>query len=135
MVVDNKIVGERMEFLRENMGVSQKNLAEYLDISQPYLSQIAAGKRPMSLTILDKLCALFGCSEQYLLGLDDSFHPKSYAFRSKKIDVADLKCIASINKLYKNLKYLHKKHCLRMLLLKMPVYLTIRIYNKCFGND
>lgn len=66
MVVDNKIVGERMEFLRENMGVSQKNLAEYLDISQPYLSQIAAGKRPMSLTILDKLCALFGCSEQYL---------------------------------------------------------------------
>ena len=55
MVVDNKIVGERMEFLRENMGVSQKNLAEYLDISQPYLSQIAAGKRPMSLTILDKL--------------------------------------------------------------------------------
>ena len=30
---------------------------------------------------------------------------------------------------------LHKKHCLRMLLLKMPVYLTIRIYNKCFGND
>ena len=91
------------------MGVSQKNLAEYLDISQPYLSQIAAGKRPMSLTILDKLCALFGCSEQYLLGLDDSFHPKSYAFRSKKIDVADLKCIASINKLYKNLKYLHKK--------------------------
>ena len=94
MVVDNKIVGERMEFLRENMGVSQKNLAEYLDISQPYLSQIAAGKRPMSLTIL---------------GLDDSFHPKSYAFRSKKIDVADLKCIASINKLYKNLKYLHKK--------------------------
>ena len=87
MVVDNKIVGERMEFLRENMGVSQKNLAEYLDISQPYLSQIAAGKRPMSLTILDKLCALFGCSEQYLLGLDDSFHPKSYAFRSKKIDV------------------------------------------------
>lgn len=109
MVVDNKIVGERMEFLRENMGISQKNLAEYLDISQPYLSQIAAGKRPMSLTILDKLCALFGCSEQYLLGLDDSFHPKSYAFRSKKIDVADLKCIASINKLYKNLKYLHKK--------------------------
>ena len=100
MVVDNKIVGERMEFLRENMGVSQKNLAEYLDISQPYLSQIAAGKRPMSLTILDKLCALFGCSEQYLLGLDDSFHPKSYAFRSKKIDVADLKCIPSINKLY-----------------------------------
>ncbi len=45
MVVDNKIVGERMEFLRENMGVSQKNLAEYLDISQPYLSQIAAGKK------------------------------------------------------------------------------------------
>ena len=58
MVVDNKIVGERMEFLRENMGVSQKNLAEYLDISQPYLSQIASGKRPMSLTILDKIASL-----------------------------------------------------------------------------
>ena len=59
MVVDNKIVGERMEFLRENMGVSQKNLAEYLDISQPYLSQIAAGKRPMSLTILDVVNSIF----------------------------------------------------------------------------
>ena len=37
--------------------------------------------------------------------------------------------------IFEILKYLHKKHCLRMLLLKMPVYLTIRIYNKCFGND
>ena len=35
--------------------------------------------------------------------------------------------------IFEILKYLHKKHCLRIL--KMPVYLTIRIYNKCFGND
>ena len=37
--------------------------------------------------------------------------------------------------IFEILKYLLKKLCLRMLLLKMPVFLTIRIYNKCFGND
>lgn len=103
----NKIVGKRMEVLRENMGISQKNLAEYLEISPVYLSQIASGKKPMTLSILDKLCPLFGCSEQYLLGLNDDFTPKSFVFLSREID--DLRCIATLNKLCKNLKYLHKK--------------------------
>lgn len=103
----NKIVGKRMEDLRKNMGISQKNLAKYLDISPEYLSQIASGKSPMTLSILDKHCPLFGCSEQYLLGLDESFSPKSFLFLSREID--DLRCIATLNKLCKNLKYLHKK--------------------------
>ena len=74
-----------MEDLRKNMGISQKNLAEYFEISQEYLSQIASGKSPMTLTILDKLCPLFGCSEQYFLGLDNSFSPKSFVFLSREL--------------------------------------------------
>lgn len=107
MSVNNMIVGKRMENLRENMEISCENLAAYLEISPEFLSQIASGKRPMTLSILDKLCPLFGCSEQYLLGLDNSFSPKSFPFLSREIE--DLRCIASLNKICKNLKYLHKK--------------------------
>jgi len=39
MVVDNKIVGERMEFLRENMGVSQKKFSRiFRHISTIFIS-------------------------------------------------------------------------------------------------
>lgn len=37
--------------------------------------------------------------------------------------------------IFEMLKYLHKKRCLRMFLLKIPVYLMIRIYNKYFSNN
>lgn len=102
-------VGKRTINLMKDMGITQEELADYLEISQSYLSQILSGKRSMSLTVFNKLCALFGCSEEYLLGKSSEFSHKSFAFRTKNIDSEDLKCIASMNKLYKNLEYLNKK--------------------------
>lgn len=101
--------GRRMKELRENMNIGQEELASYLDISQSYLSQIESGNRNLTLSILNKLCALYGCSENYLLCKDNNFSPKKFAFRSKNLSAEDLKCVASINKIHSNLEYLIKK--------------------------
>lgn len=102
-------IGKRVIVLMKKMGIKQEDLASYLEISQPYLSLILSGERKMSLTIFNELCALFGCSESYLLGKNNEFSPKIFSFRSKCIDNEDLKCIASVNKLYKNLEYMNNK--------------------------
>ena len=61
-----KQIGKRLQELRESKGLSQSDLANYLGISQPLLSQIESGNRNLNLSLLDKLCALYGCSDSYI---------------------------------------------------------------------
>ena len=76
-------VGSRIKELRESKALSQSDLAIYLGISQSLLSQIEAGNRNLNLTLLDKLCSLFGCTNSYILGEDDHYSDIRFAFRSK----------------------------------------------------
>lgn len=101
-------VGSCIKELRESKSLSQSDLAIYLGISQPLLSQIEAGNRNLNLTLLDKLCYLFGCTNSYILGEDDSYSDIRFAFRSKNAAVEDLDCVAAINKMILNLRFLNK---------------------------
>ncbi|MEE0925173.1 MAG: helix-turn-helix transcriptional regulator [Methanobrevibacter sp.] len=101
-------VGSRIKELRESKALSQSDLAIYLGISQSLLSQIEAGNRNLNLTLLDKLCSLFGCTNSYILGEDDHYSDIRFAFRSKNAAVEDLDCVAAINKIILNLRFLNK---------------------------
>ena len=46
------ILNESLRVLRQYFGLSQTQMAEKLGISQPYLSQIEAGKKEVTLEIL-----------------------------------------------------------------------------------
>ena len=48
-----KKIGKRLQELRESKGLSQSDLASYLGISQPLLSQIESGNRNLNLSLLD----------------------------------------------------------------------------------
>lgn len=65
-------IGARIRSLREEAGVTQERLAWTCDISKAYLSQVEAGKRLPSLTVLAALAARMGAELSDLLALDQS---------------------------------------------------------------
>ena len=52
-------IGERIAYLRESMGLSQGNVAEYLGVKQSYLSMIEKNERPCLEDMAIKLATLF----------------------------------------------------------------------------
>ena len=103
-----KQIGKRLHELRESKGLSQSDLASYLGISQPLLSQIESGNRNLNLSLLDKLCSLYGCSDSYILCKSDEYNSINFSFRSKNAATQDLDCIASVHKIILNMRFLNQ---------------------------
>ena len=68
-----KKVGDNLRILRKENGYSQDQVANYLGITQSNLSKIENGERNFNMTLLDKLCLLYNCSSEYLLGETDIY--------------------------------------------------------------
>ena len=104
-----KNIGARMETLRENMNLTLQAVSSYLDIPTEDLLDMENGNKNITLSILNKLCSLFGCSESYLLCRREEFDHTKFALRSTSIEADDLEGIASMNRIYMNMQYLISK--------------------------
>ena len=102
----NNLQGERIKTLREENKYTQKQVADFLEIDQSNLSKIELGKRTISMDLIEELCSLFNCSEEYILGESDKYDPSNITFRkNKKID---LNIIAQINETMNYIKILRE---------------------------
>lgn len=99
----------RLKQLRKESKITQEQLANYLDVDQTMITKLENGTRNLNLTLIDKICNLFGCTEAYLMGEDDSYIPLNFAFRSNGIQSEDLESIASINKIVMNIRFMNEK--------------------------
>ncbi len=63
---------ERLSKLRIQHGLSQSNVAERLGLSKSVVSGYETGERTPSTEVLLKLSALYRCSADYLLGINQS---------------------------------------------------------------
>ena len=97
---------ERLKKLREDNNYSQEHVANYLDIDQSYISKIEKGKRNLNEISFNKLCLLYNCSPEYLLGKSNVYEPPKLAFRSD--ESIDLFAISKMNQVMGYLKYLRK---------------------------
>lgn len=102
-------VNIRLKELRKESKLTQEQLARYLGVDQTLITKLENGSRTLSVSIIDNICSLFGCSESYLLGDSDEYIPLIFAFRSNNVQTEDLKSIAAVNKLALNLGYMNKK--------------------------
>ena len=102
----NKIYGERIKNLREEHKYTQKQVADFLEIDQSNLSKIELGKRTISMDLIEELCSLFNCSEEYILGESDKYDPSNISFRKNK--KMDLNIIAQINETMNYIKLLRE---------------------------
>jgi transcriptional regulator with XRE-family HTH domain len=80
-----KILSERIKEQRQKIGLTQIQLAEKLDISPSMIGMVEAEHKNVSLELLIKMCNLFKCSSDYLLGLVDE--PYQKIFKKENINV------------------------------------------------
>lgn len=61
-------IGERLRRSREYLGLSQEEVAEYMGISRPAVSNVEAGKRKVSAEELRRFAGLYRRPYEYFLG-------------------------------------------------------------------
>ena len=88
------------------ISISRNTVSEYLEITQSNLSKIENGERNFNLTLLDKICLLYNCSPEYLLGKTDYHEKTTISFRSD--EKVDLNVVAKMNEITGFLKLLRK---------------------------
>ena len=71
MTEDSKKIGQRIKKLRQEIGMSQQDLAERFGVLRPTISQMENGERKVIAEELIKLSDILNTSVQYLMGLID----------------------------------------------------------------
>ena len=61
----------KLKELREQKNISQKEIAEFLNVKQNTYSQYETGKRQLPVDVLIKLAKFFNETTDYILGLED----------------------------------------------------------------
>lgn len=101
-----KKIGERLKHLRKESKLTQEQVAKYLNVDQSMITKLENGSRSLNVELMEKICALFACTEEYLFGESEDYIPLNFAFRSNSINEEDLQSIAVINKIAMNLRFM-----------------------------
>ena len=67
MNINFKLIGKRIKYYRTKENLSQMDLAEFADLSVPYISFIETGKKKVSLVSLIKITAALKITPNHIL--------------------------------------------------------------------
>ena len=96
------IIGENIKILRERMGLSQTNIAQFLNVGQSLISKVEKGERNISSDMLEKIACLFGVTVEDLENGKIEASNLSFAFRASGLTVDDMNAISAINRIALN---------------------------------
>ena len=68
---------KRLRDIREDRDLTQKQIADYLKITQQQYSLYEGGKRTLPVDLLIELSKLYGLSTDYILGLSNDYKIKN----------------------------------------------------------
>jgi transcriptional regulator with XRE-family HTH domain len=94
---ERKDIGMKLKELRENAGLTQNQVAAYLELDQSYLSKIEAGERALSVEQLESLAELYGHDLSFFENLNQEIKPIKLALRAKDLTVEDMQVMATIS--------------------------------------
>ena len=67
MKMNENELGLRLKEARKSWGFRQRQVAEYLDMTQGQYSRLEIGIRKIQNDVIDKLCLLYNIDEEWLL--------------------------------------------------------------------
>ena len=70
------VLGQRLKELREARQMSQKQLADLVNLSQQTIGHYEVDRAEPSITTLEQLARIFNTTTDYLLGLSASRYPR-----------------------------------------------------------
>jgi transcriptional regulator with XRE-family HTH domain len=101
-------LGDKVKKLREQIDLNQAQIAEFLGIDQTTISKCENGERQFTVSALESLSNLFGCTLEDLLGDEKEVNPLIFAFRADAITDKDLIGISEINRIALNIREMKK---------------------------
>ena len=103
MNTDYKLIGERIKRMRKSNGMTQEVLAEHLDVSIGYVSQVERGITKISLDLLAAISTVLGCDIAYLVSKSainsNEYMESEIISEIKKLDPKKKKYILSVIRL------------------------------------
>ena len=93
--------------IRKKNKLTQKQLAEYLDVDQSLICRIEKGERTLNMALVEKICNLFNCTPEDVFGENDVSVFMKFSFKANKLQKEDLEAIAAVNKIIKNIRCLN----------------------------
>ena len=102
----SKTAGDKIRYLQKQSQLDEIALALYLDIEPKELIRIENNEMDVSITLLEKVADLYDIELSELIDNDTKFLPK--VMNLKDFAPNDLKTIATINKIAKNLIFMEK---------------------------
>ncbi|GMQ30784.1 helix-turn-helix transcriptional regulator [Algoriphagus confluentis] len=98
------ILPQNLQAYRTRLGLTQDQVASYLDVDRSLIAHYEKGSREISYPHLKKLSHLFNVEVEDLLEDDAALREANFAFafRSEGLDVTDLKSIAEFQRVVKN---------------------------------
>ena len=100
------VLGVRLQNLRKATGFTQEQVANFLGVTQAYISQIEKGERQIQVDMLEKIAALYGVDIADIE--NDDVSPIRFAFRTSEIDQNDLTAIANISRIAANERFMSR---------------------------
>ena len=99
-------VYEKLKLLREQAGLRQGQIAEFLGVTQTYISKVETGERNLTVDQLESLATLYGYSLSSFVDTQNDICPIQFAFRAQEVSQNDLKAIADIGRIALNSRFM-----------------------------
>ena len=101
---NSSIVGENIKAFRVGMGLTQSQVADFLNVQRVIITYYESGQRTPNLDQMEKLADLFGIDLYDLLEEDQTKRivNSAFAFRAGNVNEQQLDGIASFRRIVKN---------------------------------
>lgn len=99
---------ENLKRMREEAGLRQGQIADFLGVTQAFISKVEAGERNLSVDQLEKILNFYGHSIASFAEAGRAAHPIKFAFRAQDVSQDDLRVIADIGKIAINSRFMAK---------------------------
>jgi transcriptional regulator with XRE-family HTH domain len=101
---ENNVIGSNIKKIRERLGYTQDDLANYLNVPRPTISYIETGERECNFDHLENLSVLFNMDLADILEEDENAQTLNcaFAFRTNELSPTDLHSIADFQLVVKN---------------------------------
>lgn len=101
-------INEKLKMMREKTGLRQEQIAEYLGVTQTFISKVETGERNLTVDQLESVANLYGYSLASFADKDLDPQPIQFAFRAQSISQDDLRIIAEISRIAINSRFMTK---------------------------
>ena len=99
-------IHEKLKNMRENTGLRQSQIADYLGVTQTFISKVETGERNLTVDQLEKIANLYGYSLAAFADKEKDAHPIRFAFRAQEVGSEELSIIADIGRIAINSRFM-----------------------------